>query len=129
MKKVFEKVIENGGFNLPEMLSKIDSYHISGKLTDEDRDALYAKARGKAQPYDSIDIYAKLADLEDRVRKLENGETVSGGTVVAEYMPGKWYYNGDKVSFKGAEYTCIAPDGVVCTWSPDEYPAYWSLAE
>lgn len=25
----------------------------------------------------------------------------------------------------GSVYTCIAPAGVVCTWSPDEYPAYW----
>ena len=42
-----------------------------------------------------------------------------------EYVVGKWYYNGDKVSFKGKNYECIAPSGVVCTWSPEGYPTYW----
>ena len=42
-----------------------------------------------------------------------------------EYTVGKWYYNGNKVSFDGKNYNCIAPEGVVCVWSPTEYPAYW----
>lgn len=124
MRKVFENVIEKGGYDLTTMLSRIDSYHISGKLTDEDRDALYGMARAKAQPMDSINIHSKLAELEERVRKLENGGVTP--SEIAEYVPGKWYYAGDMVTFKGETYTCIAPEGVVCTWSPEEHPAYWS---
>lgn len=57
--------------------------------------------------------------IEDRVTALE--KAVSPG----EYVPGKWYYKGDRISYNGEVYVCIAPDGVVCTWNPDEYPAYW----
>lgn len=39
------------------------------------------------------------------------------------------YYNGDKVTFKGKHYTCIAPVGTACVWDPDTYPAYWSKEE
>ena len=35
--------------------------------------------------------------------------------------------NGDKITFEGGKYKCIAPDGVVCVWSPKEYPVYWEL--
>lgn len=42
-----------------------------------------------------------------------------------EYIPGTWYYRGDRVAFEGVMYTCVAPAGVVCVWSPAEYPAYW----
>ena len=57
--------------------------------------------------------------LEERVRSLEKA------VVPGNYTPGTWYYRGDKVSFQGAVYTCTAPDGVVCVWSPAEYPVYW----
>ena len=46
-----------------------------------------------------------------------------------EYVAGKWYYEDDKITHNGQKYVCIAPDGVVCVWSPDEYPAYWQLVE
>lgn len=39
------------------------------------------------------------------------------------------YKNGDKVTYKNKKYLCIAPDGVACTWSPEEYPSYWQLVE
>lgn len=42
-----------------------------------------------------------------------------------EFVVGKWYYNGDKCSFGGKNYTCTAPTGTVCVWSPTDYPAYW----
>lgn len=39
------------------------------------------------------------------------------------------YYKGDRVTFEGAKYICIAPDGVACTWSPVQYPTYWEKVE
>ena len=123
MKEVFASVIKKGGYDLPSMLKKIDTYHISGKLSDADRDALYALARGGADPSVNLNLLAKVMDLEARVKKLE-------GTAAEteNYVPGKWYYAGDKVTFEGAVYTCIALVGTVCTWSPAEYPGYWEAA-
>lgn len=57
--------------------------------------------------------------LEERVLALEKTVTVE------PFVAGKWYYRGDKVSFEGATYTCVAPEGAVCVWSPGDYPVYW----
>lgn len=132
MKQVFESAM-NGTFDLTDMLSKINTHHICGNLTDADRDVLIATARSKADPMGGLDITAKLAEFERRIRALEeaNQGSTSGGAdtdTVAEYVPGKWYRTGDRCTYEGAVYTCIAPDGVVCVWSPAEYPAYWGLA-
>lgn len=35
------------------------------------------------------------------------------------------YYKGNKVTFEGAKYICIAPEGVAVVWDPATYPAYW----
>ncbi len=129
MKTIFENVINRGMFDLKGLLKKIDVFNIEGKLTDTERDELYIKARGAANAENSVDILAKVAELEQRVIKLENAsadnDTATGETTADEYVVGKWYYNGTKITFEGTEYTCIAPDGAVCTWSPAEYPAYW----
>lgn len=131
MKTIFEEVISRGMFDLKGLLKKIDTFNIEGKLTDEDRDELYIKARKAANVENSVDVIAKLAELEQRIIKLEStgvdneNNTATGETTADEYVVGKWYYNGDKVTFEGAEYTCIAPEGAVCTWSPKEYPAFW----
>ena len=132
MKTIFENVIARGNYDLPGLLKKIDSYHIEGKLSDDDRDALYVLARDGAKTENGVDVMAKLVELEGRVKALEEaGATDAGGETAApeEYIPGKWYRGGDRVTFEGAAYTCTAPDGQVCTWSPYEYPAYWSKDE
>lgn len=129
MKTIFEEVINRGMFDLTDLLKKIDTFNIEGKLTDEERNELYVKAREAADVANSADVIAKLIELEQRVIKLESAsadnDTTTGETTVDEYVVGKWYYNGDKVMFEGTEYTCIAPETTVCTWSPTEYPAYW----
>lgn len=128
MKSIFENVINRGMFDLKGLLKKIDTFNIEGKLTDEDRDELYAKAREKANVNNSVDVIAKVIELEQRVIKLESAsanDTVTGETVVDEYVAGKWYYNGDKVMFEGTEYVCTAPESAVCTWTPKEYPTFW----
>lgn len=127
MKAIFESVIKRGGYDLSGLLKKIDSYHIEGKLTDTEKDELYHMARGEAAP--NVDVLAKLIDLENRVRKLEQGEPETPAEEYPEYVAGKWYYAGDKISYGGKHYVCSAPEGAVCNWNPDEYPAYWSLIE
>ena len=129
MKGIFESVIKRGGYDLGGLLKKIDSYHIEGKLTDAEKDELYAKARAAAQPSGSVDVLAKLQELEGRVRMLEAGEgSLEPADEYPEYIAGKWYYAGDKITHGGKHYVCTAPEGVVCTWSPEEYPAYWEVA-
>ncbi len=128
MKSIFESVIARGGYDLGGLLKKIDSYYIEGKLTDAEKYYLYSKARGEAVA--TVDVMAKLLELEDRVRKLETAEAPEQpDEAYPEYVAGKWYYAGDKISFGGKNYVCSAPDGVVCTWNPDEYPAYWVIEE
>lgn len=49
MKTIFESVIARGDYDLTGLLNKIDSYHVMGRLTDSERDELYAKARAGAR--------------------------------------------------------------------------------
>ena len=123
MKNIFQTVISRGGYDLAGMLKNIDKYHVEGKLTEDDREELYALARAGAEPEGSADLMRKLQELEQRVAALENGGSTS--ETVEEYVAGKWYYNGNKCQFNGKIYECVAPDGVVCVWSPADYPAYW----
>lgn len=125
MKNVFIEAM-NEPFDLSALLAKIDYHHIRGNLTDEEREELVALARNKANPMGGVDVMAMLQDHEARLKALEESGTPSGGDeAVDDYQAGKWYRNGDKVRFDGKVYTCSAPVGVVCTWSPAEYPAYW----
>lgn len=127
MKNVFLTAM-NESFDLTAMLGKINYHHIRGNLTDAEREELTALARDKANPFGGVDVVAKLQDLDSRITALEKGSTDNGSTgetAIPDYVPGKWYYAGDKVMHNGAAYECIAPEGVVCTWNPDEYPAYW----
>lgn len=131
MKNVFLDAM-NENFDLSAMLKKIDYHHVRGNLTDADREELVAIAREKANPFGGIDVAAKLQELDERIKALEEGNAESGGSTdetVKEYVPGKWYYAGNKILWNGYVYRCIAPVGQVCTWSPDEYPAYWELVE
>lgn len=142
IKSLFESAIRRGGYDLPAMLRRIDSYHVDGKIDDDERMELYDLARSGAKPENSIDLMAKVSELSqalaeavERIDKLEkqlNSEsadtpTEPGEEVPAEYVPGKWYWRGNRVSFGGDVYRCTAPEGQVCTWSPAEYPAYWEI--
>lgn len=134
MYEIFVSVINKGGYKLDEMLERIQFYAAEGKLTISEMERLEALAREKASVKGETDVFAKLEELESRVRVLEakHADTEdeppvdeNGDTIIADYVPGKWYYAGDVVMWKGEAYVCAAPEGVVCVWSPSEYPAYW----
>lgn len=124
MVSIIKSVIAHGGYDLVDMLSKIDMYYVEGKLTYNDREELYELARDGADAFAAIDVAEKLAEFEKRIAALESGGDVNAEDY-KEYVPGKWYYRDAKIIFVGKRYHCTAPDGVVCTWSPLEYPAYW----
>lgn len=126
MYQIIKNVIERGGYDLTVILQKIKTLWANGNITDEQYDELLGLARDGAQPKDSIDIIARLNDLESRVRALEsNTQTETPTEEYPEFVVGKWYYNGDKCSFSGKNYICTAPTATVCVWSPTDYPAYW----
>lgn len=134
MYEVVKNVIGARNYELGDMLGKIDKLWVQGSLSDEKREELLTLARRNAQVGNSVDMLAKLEELDKRVKVLEaallgggsSGDDTSEATY-PEYEGGKWYYNGDIVSFEGATYQCIAPDGVVCVWSPSGYPDYWEV--
>ena len=135
------KVIEAGGYELADLLRRIDVLYVNGRLTDEEREALVEEAREKADPT------AAYAPVEERLEALESWRTQVEQRLAAlesgepeppepepgdEYPPYKQptgahdaYYNGDKCSWNGGNYTCTAPSGVACVWDPGTYPAFW----
>ena len=124
MYDVIKDVINTRRYVLADMLHKIDTLWTQGDLDDEQRTELIALAQGNADTAQEVNMLEKLEELEQRVRALETGSTELG-EAYPDYVVGKWYYSGDKITFEGGKYKCIAPDGVVCVWSPKEYPVYW----
>lgn len=134
-------VIANRNYQLSDMLSKLSRLWIEDQITEADYDFLVEYARENANPDSEGDVLAairvaqadvkelrdSIASLADRVAVLEGGEVEPEPEPVQypEYVVGRWYYNGDTVSFEGKNYKCIAPAGQVCVWSPKDYPTYW----
>ena len=138
MYEIIKKVIESKRFELSEILKKIDTLWVQGSITEEQKGRLVQLARECANVQNSIDVMAKLEEMNGRLVALEekikgidfsDSEPNESTETIEEYTVGKWYYNGNKVSFEGKTYTCTAPDGVVCVWSPSEYPAYWQIED
>lgn len=124
---IIKDVIASKNYELTDILAKIEKRCFEKSITEEERDELQAMARENADVTKSVDIMAKFQELEMRVKALEEqkaDEPKEEG--YAEYVVGKWYYNGERISFNGKNYECIAPQGAVCTWNPQEYPAYWN---
>lgn len=125
MYNMFKSVIEGGEYKLDSMLARIRSFAAKGFLTPDEMTELEELARAHATVKGDTDLFAKVMELEQRIRALEEGEPSKPEADYPPYIVGHWYYGGDKISFEGENYICTAPENVVCTWSPAEYPAYW----
>lgn len=126
MRTIFEQVISRGDYDLTAMLQNIDRYHIEGKLTDEDREALYTLAREGAQPvYDyaaEIEaIWAAIRELQGQAQDPEEWPEFVQPTGAHDA-----YGVGAQVTYNGQRYRCKMPN---CVWSPDAYPDAWELVE
>ena len=134
--------ISSGDFKLQAMLDKLTRLYIEDMLTEEEYDDLMQLARDNANPDKEIEENTdiakqlmlrvteseqKLKDLEARIVKLEDPEAEPEEPVVTyePYDPHKWYYKDMTCSFEGKNYICIAPEGVVCVWSPAGFPPFW----
>lgn len=138
-------VINNGGYDLSDLLHRIDVIYVNGKLTDDEREQLYAMARTDADPQNSLGpvierieaLESWRKDVDKTLAELTKGDTPGEPEEPVEEWPEykaptgahDAYYNGDKVTFNGEHYTCTAPDGVACVWDPSTYPAYWTKEE
>lgn len=122
MYQIIKNVISRGGYELKSVLDKIDALWVQQRFTDEQHTELIALARQGATAEKSVDLMAKITELEERIKALEGNPP---SEEYQEYVQGKWYYNGDTCSLSGKNYICIAPTGTPCVWSPFQYPAYW----
>lgn len=138
MYKTFKHMIAIRDYSLIPFINKVDEAWVNGYLTVEQRDELVNSARENAKaennyssPQKQIDRLSEIVlDLRSRVEKLENGGVVPGpGEEYPEYVPPTCavdaYHNGDKITYSGKKYICIAPEGVAVVWPPDAMPSYW----
>lgn len=133
MYEVIKKVIESKKYELSDILKKIDTLWLQGDISDSQKETLTTLARSNAEISNSIDVLVKLEEMNKRLTSVEaelkalkaDSSDDETETTVEEYAQGIWYYAGDKVSFNGSTYICTAPEGIVCVWSPTDYPAYW----
>ena len=132
MKTIFESVIARGDYNLTDLLNKIDSYHVMGRLTDAERDELYAKARAGALDALGYDVKAEIDALWAAVRALQGGANAGNDETEESQAPAKFvqptgahdaYNLGDRVTYSGRVYESIINGNV---WSPDVYPDGWT---
>lgn len=124
MYEVIRNVIQSGNLNLNDLLVKIDTQWLQGRITDEQRIELIDEARSKAGIEKKSSILNKIAELEKRIYALEHGG--AAGEKYPPYVEGMWYSGGDRVTFEGIRFVCVAASGTVCTSSPVEYPEFWA---
>lgn len=133
---VIKNVINSKRYDLADILKKLDTLWVQGGITEEQRTELVLLAQNNAKVENSIDLLKMYVELDKRVAALEKANESTEDDSVSceedvevvtypEFEVGKWYYAGDKVSFNGSNYVCIAPADSVCVWNPIDYPAYW----
>lgn len=141
MYNIIKDVIENGSYELVNMLAKINKLWVENALTEAERDELVNLARSNANPNNSYtentqqiaNLWEYYQQLDIRLSKLENGqgaEPTEPEEAWPEYRQPTGahdaYKTGDKVMFQGKKYICKM-DG--CVWDPLTYPDAWELVE
>lgn len=126
MKEIFANVISRGGYSLEGLLKNIDRYHIEGKLTDEEREELYAMAR--KTPEAQYDVRREIELLWAAVRAIRSGGNAAPeqGDEWPEFVQPTGahdaYQTGAQVTFNGEKYRCLLDN---CVWSPAVLPSAW----
>lgn len=159
MYEIIKSVIEEGRYELSDILTKIDTIWIQGDITEEQKTELVLLAQENAKPENSyapiqkqIDtLFVNLSEIATQVTKnMQEIQSIKntiaeGGTVVPEPEPEPeeeyplWhqpsnatdaYYTGSKMTYTdGKKYLCIAPEGYGVTYGPDILPQMWQLVE
>ena len=129
----FYELIGGRQYDLEDVLHRIDVMYAAGRLTDDERTALYALARENAKA--EYDYAAEIEAIWAAIRELRAsvGESSGGSSGEADEWPAYQqptgahdaYYAGDKITYNGKHYVCIMPENAACTYLPDVYPAGW----
>ena len=142
-------IINDGEYNLADLLHRIDVLYVRGRLTDEEHEELTAKARENAdQAVVYPNVEARVTELETwrlaveaRLKKLEEdtGEVEPEPEPEPEDEYPAWhtptgahdaYYRDDKMTYTdGKRYVCTAPEGYGVTYGPDVLPGMWQLVK
>ena len=125
----FYELIGGRQYDLEDVLHRIDVMYAAGRLTDDERTALYALARENAKA--EYDYAAEIEAIWAAIRELQ--ASVGGSSGESDEWPAYQqptgahdaYYAGDKITYNGKHYVCIMPENAACTYSPDVYPAGW----
>lgn len=129
MKNVFKAVIEKGGYDLINILGKIDTLYIEGRITDEERKELCSLARKSPEPQYNYKV--EIEKLWEAVRALQSNGTTEGDINTPEEFKQPTgahdaYIKGATVIYNGKTYKSLIDNNV---WSPDTYPNGWEVIE
>ncbi len=144
MYQIVKTLIESGGFDLTDMLGRIEILFARGQLTDEESAELLEMARehvNMAVAYPELS--ARVTELEVWRREVDERLKSLEGTEEPDPEPEDeypaWhtptgahdaYYKDDKMTYTdGKKYVCVAPDGYGVTYGPDVLPDMWQLVE
>ena len=133
MYTIIEEVISSRNYELGDILKKIDTIWLQGKISDEEKNSLIAKAQENADGEQSylplqvqIDKLFEITDsISDRVAILEGGEVAIEEEYPEFVQPsGKHdaYNKGDKITYNNKKYECVKNNVM---WSPDVNPKCW----
>lgn len=151
MYEIIKNVILSKDFKLEDLLNKIDTIWLQGKITEEEKLELIDTARENAlvensykplqeqidKAFEEIDTLKEtvnanaigMSALKDAIEKLGQQVEIPETPTEDEYPPfvkpngaHDCYNEGSKMTFNGKKYICLING---CVWSPDEYPAAW----
>ena len=133
-------IIEAGKYDLSDMLHRIDVIYVSGGLHDTERTELYELARENADPEQSLgtalariesieewrtSVDADILELRSKVFGEDPGPSDEWPEFVQPIGAHDAYHTGDKITWNGEHYICVAPEDVAVVWDPGTYPSYW----
>ena len=108
-----DPILEDVFSDVKVVCAKADLESVLAAVQAEAYNGEYTTEEGE-EPEQQLTIADRVAALERAIPEPE------------EFASGAWYYRGDMVKFEGSVWICVAPAGVVCVWSPADYPAYWT---
>ena len=137
MYEIIKSVIDSGGYELKDILYKINKMYIESAITEEQKTELDNLARTNANAENSYaslqvqvnNIYAEIDNIKSRLNALEGTDKPTEPSETEEYLEyvqptgaHDAYNTGDKITYNGKKYVCKM-DG--CVWNPDTYPSGW----
>lgn len=137
MRQMIIGLIELGGFDLADMIQKINYYHVSGQLTDSEREELIQRAQEAVIEGFDVDpkieilaLWEAVHKLQEDVNALKNGEHPTPDPEPDDPYPPfvqptgvhDAYSKGQGCTFNGKHYESLIDANV---WAPDVYPQGW----